>query len=311
MAFSESFSRSDEIEQARRRRFDTLPLEDRPCTPGMRDPQQLTTPPRDEMTLVLAGSERVQVMVEPVVLEGLKRSGDARRASAGATTSRHAGDGGPSTHEPMPDPRELARQVVAEARETARMMLQQAREVITADRAAAVRDGYEQGLAQGRAEADAEAAGLLRTCEQIGVHVAQERERVLDASEADIVELAISIANRIVGASLDVDETLVVESCRSAMRKAFQRGSMQVLANPEDLELLRSAGPKLAEELGGVDHLDFIAERRLDRGSVVVRTPAGEIDGTIEGKSSKIELTLREGIEQRRAERRAAGERAA
>jgi flagellar biosynthesis/type III secretory pathway protein FliH len=81
---------------------------------------------------------------------------------------------------------------------------------------------------------------------------------------------------------------------------------MQVLAHPADLALLREAGPQLAAELGGVDHLDFVEERRLGRGSVVVRTPAGEIDATIAGKADKIEQTLREGIEQRRAERRSA-----
>ena len=73
------------------------------------------------------------------------------------------------------------------------------------------------------------------------------------------------------------------------MRKAFQRGSMQVLAHPDDLAMLREAGPELARELGGVQHLDFVEERRIDRGSVMVRTPAGEIDGTMPGKAEKIE----------------------
>ncbi|MCZ4495740.1 MAG: hypothetical protein JWM25_323, partial [Thermoleophilia bacterium] len=185
-------------------------------------------------------------------------------------------------------------------------MLAQAREVIAAERSQAVKDGHEEGYAAGIANADEETAGLVQTCEKISINVMQERERVLADSEASIVELAISIAQRIVNASVDVDETLVIEACRGAMRKAFQRGAMQVLAHPDDLTILREAGPKLAAELGGVDSLDFIEERRLDRGSVVVRTPAGEIDGTIRGKSEKIELALREGIEQRRADRRAA-----
>jgi flagellar biosynthesis/type III secretory pathway protein FliH len=118
------------------------------------------------------------------------------------------------------------------------------------------------------------------------------------------VELAMSIANRIVNASIAVDPELVIDSCRGAMRKAFQRDNLQVLAHPDDLERLRAAGPRLAEELGGVDHLDFVEERRMQPGSVVVRTPAGEIDGTIAGKAAKIEQALSEGIEQRRAARR-------
>jgi flagellar biosynthesis/type III secretory pathway protein FliH len=295
MAFSESFSRADEIEAARRRTFDALVTDDVPRRSlPMHDPQQ---PYRsDEATLVMAGADRRQVLVEPVQFERLER-----RIAPTLVEQESA----PVVVPPPPDPQQVARELVAEARTTARTMLAQAREVIAADRARAVEEGRAEGLELGRAEADAETAGLVQTCEKIGIHVMEERERVLADSEADIVELAIAIARRIVNASLEVDETLVIEACRGAMRKAFQRGSMQVLAHPADLALLREAGPQLAAELGGVDHLDFIEERRLDRGSVVVRTPAGEIDGTIAGKAGKIEQALREGVEQRRAERRA------
>jgi flagellar assembly protein FliH len=297
----ETRSRAEEIEAARSRTFDTLAMDHREATRrDMRDPQQRISLDGDEATLVLPGSERMQVLVEPVVFEGIERL--VEQPEVGPSDLEAAQPVAPLP----PAPEEIARQIVAEARDTARTMLRQARDVIAADRAAAVEAGRAEGYAEGRAEADRETAGLVRTCEQIGVHVMEERERVLADSEADIVELAIAIARRIVNASLEVDRELVVEACRGAMRKAFQRGSMQVLAHPDDLALLRDAGPRLADELGGVDHLDFIEERRLERGSVVVRTPAGEIDATVAGKADKIELALREGIEHRRAERRAA-----
>ncbi|MCW2949870.1 MAG: hypothetical protein JWN41_883 [Thermoleophilia bacterium] len=200
------------------------------------------------------------------------------------------------------DPSSEAAHIIEEARGTARSMLAQARDAIAAEREHVTQRAFEEGHARGLAAADEEMAGLIQTCEQIGVNVMEERARVLAEGEGDVVELAISVAQRIVGAALDLDPELVIDACRGAMRKAFTRGTMQVLAHPADLEMLRAAGPRLAEELGGVDHLDFIEERRLDRGSVVVRTPVGEIDATIRGKSDKIEQALREGIESRRAE---------
>lgn len=289
MQFSE-LSRGDERDAARRRRFDGLSLEHVERTTPMHDPQQPEL--ADEANLVVPGGGPMRALVEPVEYPSMERTRPVREPGGRIRVA--------ATRE------QVARDVVAEARATARTMLAQAREVIATERAQAVQQGYDEGHARGVAKADAETAGLVATCEKIGVHVMQERERVLAENEADIVELAISIARRIVNAAVDVDETLVIEACRGAMRKAFQRGSMQVLAHPADLELLRAAGPDLANELGGVQHLDFVEERRLDRGSVIVRTPAGEIDGTIHGKAEKIEQALREGIEQRRAERRSA-----
>jgi flagellar assembly protein FliH len=291
MAFASDFSRADEIDAARRRTFDTLDLATRERT--MVDPQQ-EHEYGDESNLIVPGSSSQRVMVEPMLFPTMDKATRREQKFAAAVTA------------PVRlDPAEEARQIIAEARTTARMMLAQARDAIAAERTQAVQQGYDEGFAKGAAEADAETAGLVQTCEKIGIHVMEERARVLDENEADLVELAMAVARRIVNAAIDVDETLVIEACRGAMRKAFQRGSMTVLAHPGDLALLRDAGPELAAELGGVDHLDFVEERRLDRGSVIVRTPAGEIDATIEGKASKIEQALREGIEQRRAERRA------
>lgn len=289
MSYPDSFGHDARIPSAQRR-FDSITFDevDRSAL-AMPDPQQ---PEWHDEANVVMGNQRVNVLVEPVVFPTITRERPLPVQAALVP--------------PPPDPAEIARQYIADARSTARTMLAQAREVIAADRAAAVEQGYAEGFAQGQAEADAETAGLMQTCERIGIHVMEERERVLSENEADLVELAISIARRIVNASIDVDETLVVEACRGAMRKAFQRGSMQVLAHPDDLAMLREAGPELANELGGIEHMDFIEERRLDRGSVIVRTPAGEIDGTIDGKAARIEQALREGIEARRAERRAA-----
>ncbi|MCW2921943.1 MAG: hypothetical protein JWL76_1817 [Thermoleophilia bacterium] len=272
------------------RRFDSVSLDevDRGAL-VMPDPQQ---PEWHDEVNVVTPTGRVHALVEPAVFPTITRERPVVAVQSLAP--------------PPPDATEIARQILAEARSTARTMLAQARDVIAADRAAAVEQGHAEGFAKGQAEADAETAGLMQTCERIGIHVMEERERVLSENEADLVELAISIARRIVNASIDVDETLVVEACRGAMRKAFQRGSMQVLAHPDDLDMLRDAGPELANELGGIQHMDFIEERRIDRGSVIVRTPAGEIDGTIDGKAARIEQALREGIEARRAERRAA-----
>lgn len=220
------------------------------------------------------------------------RSGNATTVQFPEFERAHIG----SANRDIPNAQNTAAQILADAREAAREMLAQAKASIANERKTVIEAARKEGHAQGIAQADTEMAGLIGTCEQIGLHLATERDNVLANNEREIVELALSIADRIVGAALEVSPELVVEACEGAMRKAFHRGTMTVLANPEDLELLRAAGPRMSERLGGVDHLEFVSERRLDRGSVIVRTNAGEIDGTIEGKRAKIEQVLREGI---------------
>lgn len=198
-------------------------------------------------------------------------------------------------------PLEEARLVLEQARQTAQEMIAHARSVADGERDAARAEGWAAGHADGMAEADREMAGLVATCERIGVHVMEERDRLLAEAEGDIVELALAISERVVGVAVEIDPDLVVETCRAAMRKAFQRERMTVLVHPDDLERIRAAGPDLVRELGGIEHFDVVAERRLTPGSVIVRTPAGEIDATMRGKADVIGTALREAVEGRRA----------
>lgn len=194
-----------------------------------------------------------------------------------------------------------ASRVLDEARETARQMVEHAREVRDAELADARLEGYRLGYEEGLEAVDRDCASLVSTAETIAANVAAERQRLLESSEGEVVELALRIAERLVNTALDVDPGLVVDVCRGAMRKAFKRETLIVLAHPDDLDLLRRAGPDVARELGGVHHLDIVEERRLEPGSVIVRTPAGEIDATLDGKLDVLRRHLTELAETRRA----------
>jgi flagellar assembly protein FliH len=44
---------------------------------------------------------------------------------------------------------------------------------------------------------------------------------------------------------------------------------------------------RLQSELGGIEHCNVQADRRVGRGGVIARTEAGEIDATIEAQLSR------------------------
>ena len=59
---------------------------------------------------------------------------------------------------------------------------------------------------------------------------------------------------------------------------------MTVLVHPEDLELVREAMDGVRATLGGIEHCEVQAERRVSRGGAVVRTPDGDVDARVETK---------------------------
>ena len=122
--------------------------------------------------------------------------------------------------------------------------------------------------------------------------IAAERERVAAAVEPAAVELALKIAEQALGAAVAARPEIVVDVVRGALRRLAERDRVTILVNPEDLELVRAASETLIAELGGIEHCDVQAERRVGRGGAVVRTLEGEVDATLATKLSAARAVL-------------------
>ncbi|MBS1844235.1 MAG: hypothetical protein JST53_07440 [Actinobacteria bacterium] len=135
--------------------------------------------------------------------------------------------------------------------------------------------GYEEGLEAGRAEVSGAAralAGAAARLEEASVSAATDAEPVA-------VELALRIAEKVLGGELEARPELVVEVVRGALRRLTEPLPATVLMNPEDAELVRASIADLGAEYGG--ELSIREERRVERGGCVVQTRAGELDAQI------------------------------
>ncbi len=73
----------------------------------------------------------------------------------------------------------------------------------------------------------------------------------------------------------------IIDVVRGALRRIADRHRVTVLVNPAELELLNQSVPALQAELGGIEHLDVQADRRVARGGAIAQTVHGEIDVSI------------------------------
>ena len=142
----------------------------------------------------------------------------------------------------------------------------------------------EEGLREGREEALAALTPALEALAQASEAVEASQHVRAERLEAHAVDLALFLAEKIIGGALAVEPGLVVESVRGALRGIVERERVTVLVHPEDLELVRDAMDGLRATLGGIEHCEVQAERRVSRGGAVVRTPDGDVDARVETK---------------------------
>ena len=142
----------------------------------------------------------------------------------------------------------------------------------------------EQGLHEGREEALAALAPGLEALSQAAEAVQADQYARADRLEAHAVDLALFLAEKIIGGALAVEPERVLEAVRGALRGIVERERVTVLVHPEDLELVRDSMDAVRASLGGIEHCEVQAERRVSRGGAVVRTPDGDVDARVDTK---------------------------
>ena len=137
--------------------------------------------------------------------------------------------------------------------------------------------GRQQGSEQARAESAAAIAALSEGMRQIG----ETRADLAETLTAQAGELAMLTAEHIIAGAIDAQPERIIDVVRGALRRLTDRHRVTMLVNPEDLEALQQAVSGLQAQLGGIEHLEVQADRRIARGGAIAQTAYGEIDVSI------------------------------
>jgi flagellar assembly protein FliH len=181
-------------------------------------------------------------------------------------------------------PADRASEIVAAARA-------QAAQIEAEARAEGFRTGRAEGLAAAAEEVAATAsalAGVLRALEG-------SRSSYVAAAERDVVELALAIAEKIVGAALEVEPEIVCNLVAGALRSVEGGDRLVLEVNPDDVALVQGWLDSTTIPLAA--RVELRAERRIARGGCVVRTADGELDARVREQLDRAQEVLRDVLE--------------
>lgn len=156
---------------------------------------------------------------------------------------------------------------VVDARLEAVRILEAARLEVAALRSAAEADGFERGRQ----------AGLAAVTESEVARAAQAARRIT-SGEAELVRLAVAIAEKIVRRQLTLTPAAVADIAADCLTWARGRSSVTVRVHPDDVELV-------TERLPGVT---VRADDSIARGGCTLDTEVGRVDGRLESQLAAI-----------------------
>ena len=157
-------------------------------------------------------------------------------------------------------------------------------------RAEAHAEGYAEGVADARGVVEPAAAAFHAAAAEL----AALRETLADKTEDAAVELALRIAEQALQGAIAAEPARVTDVVRGALRRLVERERVTVLVAPDDLDVVREHAPALVAELGGIEHCEIQADRRVSRGGALVRTGEAEVDATLETKLARAREVIEE-----------------
>lgn len=174
------------------------------------------------------------------------------------------------------DARDEAERIVADAKAKADALVAEARTSVDALVKTAADDARQAELARVAAE-------LLT------VRAAEERRREAELDRT--IELALAVAERIIGEGLRLEPERIAVLAAEALRETRGARRVRIEASPDDVPHLTSALATL-----GADVAEVAASSELGRGSLVVVTELGRVDARLGPQLARLSGALREAL---------------
>jgi type III secretion protein L len=192
----------------------------------------------------------------------------------------HAKNGTPAVSKITKEAHEAsleAKQILTTAQEQAAQLLDDARREKETALATSTERGYAAGLDQWNdALADAW----------------KKREDFITQHEAELVKLAVAIAKKIIGRSIELNPGTVLQTAKEALRGVRSQRRVTIKVHPSDEDALREQAGSLKMLGAEVGELVIVGNPSIEAGGCIVESDLGVIDAQIGTQLASIENAL-------------------
>jgi flagellar assembly protein FliH len=144
-----------------------------------------------------------------------------------------------------------------------------------------------EGEAAGRRAAEGEVRPVLQRLAASLQQVSELPAQLRGQAEADLVRLAVAIAQRILQRELNVDPEVITGLVRVGLEKIRMQDMLRVRVCPDHLAAIQECLTR-----SGAAHVEVIADPTQERGGVVFETSRGKLDVSIGTQLREIERGL-------------------
>ena len=159
-------------------------------------------------------------------------------------------------------------------------------------------EGFGQGYEDGANKVNAAMAESLKTANEVINHAQENARKYIEDQEAVILELGLTAAKRIIGASLERDDQLFVSIVKRGLKEAREMKEIKIYVSPAYYELITKNRDELAEMFPtDVPFMIFVNEDLENDTDCFIETNHGRIVVSIDEQLNELRIKLHELLE--------------
>jgi flagellar assembly protein FliH len=151
------------------------------------------------------------------------------------------------------------------------------------------REAYQRGFAEGKKlgqeQSAAEVQPVMERLSRCLAELSALRPGMRREAEKDLVKLSIAIARRVLHRELTLDPESIEGLIKVALDRLESRELCTVRIHPDQEAAMRV----LLERFSNAHKIEIIADKSLRLGDVLLETPHGSIDASVDAQLSEIE----------------------
>lgn len=187
-----------------------------------------------------------------------------------------------------------AQEITLKAKEDAAKVLEdtysQAKNIVDAAREEGYSKGYEEGFVKGKEISDT----LIQEANEIKKKYLQEREIILSKIEEDVINLVISLSEKIINQKLESDKEAIIPLIIKGIESLNVKESLVISVSKEDYDVVEMSKQRILSMANLIEDIKIRVDSSLTKGGCIVEGSKGNVDVSINTQIEEMKKVLYE-----------------
>ncbi len=151
-----------------------------------------------------------------------------------------------------------------------------------------VDEGFKKGYTDGYEEGKFEAQKLIDGALKLKEEYIKMRSQLLDETEEDIINLVISIYEKVIYKKVEEDKELIISLVQNGIKDLEIKGKLTIIVSKDDYEIIQENKKLILAEATLIDEVEIRVDNDMNKGDCILETSKGDVDISISNQLEEI-----------------------